>query len=367
MIDAMPRPRPLHLHREENRHGTAVWYVRKGKGPRIRIRETYGTPEFEAACLAALHGESTPRKTGQFNAGTLGWLIARYRESMAWMHLSLATRRQRENIFKHILASAGQDIAAQVDRRAIVAGRDRRRETPNAARHFVQTMRGLFEWAVEAQHVAEDPTRDVKAPRGSTSGFRPWTQEWCDAYEKRWPLGTRPRLAYDVLLYTGLRRGDAVRLGRPHVKNGVATIHTEKTGQVVTIPILPPLQASIAAGPIGELTYIAGESARPLTKESFGNYFREWCKEAGVPGSAHGLRKAGATRAAENGATVAELEALFGWRGGGMASLYTRDADRVRLAKGAAEKLLAQDANIYSRTSAKGAGTRPKASKKTVS
>jgi hypothetical protein len=51
-------------------------------------------------------------------------------------------------------------------------------------------------------------------------------------------------------------------------------------------------------------------------------------------------RGVGATRAAENGATVAELEAIFGWQGGGMASLYTRAANRARLAKGAISKLV---------------------------
>ena len=87
------------------------------------------------------------------------------------------------------------------------------------------------------------------------------------------------------------------------------------------------------------LTFIAGENGRPLTKESFGNLFRKACQAAGVPGSAHGLRKIAATRAANAGATVAELEAIFGWSGGRMASLYTRAADRRRLAQGAMHKL----------------------------
>jgi integrase len=129
---------------------------------------------------------------------------------------------------------------------------------------------------------------------------------------------------------------------------------------VVVIPILPPLQASIEAGPIGELTFIAGKNGRPMAKESFGNWFREACKEAAVLGSAHGLRKAGATRAADNGATEAQLEALFGWRGGGMASLYTRQANRAKLARDAAIMLLPErEANIYSRTLTKGAGGKP--------
>jgi integrase len=120
------------------------------------------------------------------------------------------------------------------------------------------------------------------------------------------------------------------------------------------------LQASLDACPIGELTFIAGERGRPMKKASFGTWFREACKKAGVPGSAHGLRKAGATRAANNGATEAQLEAIFGWRGGGMASLYTRQANRAKLAQDAAIMLLSErDANIYSRTFAKGAGGKP--------
>lgn len=87
------------------------------------------------------------------------------------------------------------------------------------------------------------------------------------------------------------------------------------------------------------LTFIAGESGRPLTKEGFGNWFSKVCDATGVPGSAHGLRKAGATRAANNGATVAQLEAIFGWKGGGMASLYTRKANREKLAREAMSKL----------------------------
>jgi len=100
------------------------------------------------------------------------------------------------------------------------------------------------------------------------------------------------------------------------------------------------LQISGAAGPTGELAFICGARGKPFTKESFGIAFKEACVAAGVLGkSAHGVRKIGATRAAENGATVSELEAIFGWQGGRMASLYTKAADRARLSKGAISKL----------------------------
>jgi hypothetical protein len=92
---AMPRPRPLHVHRETSRHGRTVWYVRIGKGPRIRLRAEFGSPEFEAEYHSAIGGNTPPAKA-EPSAGTLGWLIARYRETSAWLKPAAATRRQRE-------------------------------------------------------------------------------------------------------------------------------------------------------------------------------------------------------------------------------------------------------------------------------
>lgn len=335
----MPRPRPPHLHREVNRHGTVIWYVRRGHGPRVRLKGEYGTPEFEAAYRTALDGVPVERAKSA-SIGSLQWLWERYRETTAWTALSLATRRQRENIIRSVLETAARESAAAITRKHIIAGRDRRAATPAQARHFLDVMRGLFRWALEAGHVKADPTQGIKNPsKPKGGGFPPWTEDDVERYEARWPIGTKERVWFGVLLYTGLRRGDAVRLGRQHVRDGIATLRTEKTGITVTIPILPVLNDILQVGPCGDLAFICGENGGPLTKESFGNFFREACNAAGVSKSAHGVRKIGATRAANNGATVAELEAIFGWEGGRMASLYTRAADRVRLAKGAMAKL----------------------------
>jgi integrase len=220
-----------------------------------------------------------------------------------------------------VLVQAGQEAATAIRRSHIVAGRDRRAGTPAQARNFLDAMRGLFRWALDAGHVKADPTAGIKNPdRPKGGGFPVWTEDDVAQYEARWPIGTKQRVWLDVLLYTGLRRGDAVQLGRQHVRDGLATIRTEKSqGQVtVSIPILPALAATLAAGPCGELAFICGEGGKPFAKESFGNSFREACRAAGVAKSAHGVRKIGATRAAENGATVPELEAtwLARWRYG---------------------------------------------------
>jgi len=340
MTPLMPRPRPPSLHRQITRHGRAVWYVRIGKGPRVRMRAEFGSAEFDAEYQAALLNKPRTAKHNSPPLGTLAWLLSHYRESAAWQSLSLATRRQRENIFRHVLETAGNKPFIAINTATINHGLERRSATPAQARHFLDAMRGVFKWAVKHNHTKIDPTAGIDNPERKTGdGFPPWTEEHVAAYELRWPLGTRQRVWLATLLYTGLRRGDAVRLGRQHVRDGVITIKTEKTGTPVTLPILPVLAKTLAAGPTGDLTFIVGEGGKPLTKESFGNLFRDACRAAGVPGSAHGCRKVAAVRAANHGATVAQLEAIFGWRGGRMASHYTQSADRRRLSTEAMHKL----------------------------
>jgi integrase len=341
VIDAMPRPRPPHLHRETSRHGKTVWYVRIGKGSRLRLHAEFGTPDFDAEYQAAITGRPRPKK-GAPAAGTLAWLIERYRETADWSTNSSATRKQRENIFRHVVASAGQQPFTKITSETIVAGRDRRAHTPHQARHFLDAMRGLFRWAVKTRHAKYDPTSGVEnPPRKKGDGFTPWTEEHVAIYQRRWPLGTKERVWLDVLLYSGLRRGDAVRYGRQHVHNGIGRIKTEKSGFTVTavVPLLPVLAETLAAGPCGDLTFIVGERGQPLTKESFGNAFRDACRAAGVPGSAHGVRKIAATTAANNGATTSQLKALFGWTTDSMPALYTKNADRERLGREAGHML----------------------------
>lgn len=331
----MSRPRPPYLHRTVTRHGKVAYYVWRRPGRKIRIHGEYGSKAFMDAYRAALWGEDPKPDLPE---GSLAALIEAYKSSPKWLSLSDATRRQRSNIFDRIMRTAGLAEVADIDRALIVQARDAM-SGHGAAKHMVQTLRGLFQWAVEAGKIEDDPTAGVKTARPKTEGFHTWSDAEIAAYEARWPVGTRERLWLAVLLYTGLRRGDAALLGPRHVKNGVIEIRTGKTGVPVVLPVAPELAAILEASPVGIETFIATAHGRPLTKESFGNLFREACAAAGVPGAAHGLRKAAAVRLAEAGATVAQLNAVFGWSGARMALLYVEKAERALLARQAMERL----------------------------
>src|SRR3954468_4883195 len=102
----MPRPRPPHLQRQVTQHGRVVWYVRIGKGPRTRLRASYGTPEFDREYVAAVVCKP-PHPSGKPSTATLAWLWDQYRKTPDWTTLKPATRRQRENLIQHVLATSG--------------------------------------------------------------------------------------------------------------------------------------------------------------------------------------------------------------------------------------------------------------------
>lgn len=340
---AMPYPRPPHLQRHKTRHGKFNWYVQIGNGPLIRVKPGFREPGFDEAYAVALEkARAKPTPTITATKGTLRWAWLTYKQSGAWATLSQATRDQRENIMVHVLESAGSEPLFKINRAAIQDGVDRRKKTPFQAKNFLQTVRQLFAWLLEQGIVKVDPTAGVKVKKPKTRGFAEWTVEEIERYERYWPIGTRQRVMLDVYCYTGLRRGDAARVGKQHVSNGVISLPTEKSqGQtVVHLPMLDVLKRTLEAGPTGDLAFIVTETGSPYAKESLGNAFKDACVAAGIMDkSAHGLRKAAATRAAENGATAHELMAIFGWVDIKEAEIYTRAADRKRLAAQAMTKL----------------------------
>lgn len=171
----------------------------------------------------------------------------------------------------------------------------------------------------------------------------PWTADDFAAYRARWPEGTRQRLAMEFLLLTGLRRGDAVRAGRQHVRGGILRIKAEKTGTDLFIPFPDSFMARMNQGGGNRMHFIVGADGNQMTKESFGNSLREWCEAAGVSKSAHGIRKAAAAIDAENGATELELQSKYGWLTNTQSAIYTRGANREALARS-----LGQKSNGYS-------------------
>lgn len=342
----MEKPKPPYLIKRITRHGKTTWYYWKRPEKQIRIRGDYGSREFWSNYESAAQGHKAETPSIRKPTASLAWLLDRYRETTDWLQLSEATRRQRSNIFKRILTTNPKLNFGDVDKKLIVDTRESKKNTPSEANNFLDAMRGLFKWAEEAQHVEVNPALGIKnLKRPKTGGFPMWEEEDIALFQHKWKIGTRERLAFEIFLNTGLRRGDVARLGKQHIRNGRLRIVTEKTKTEVDIPVPTVLLDIIRQSPTGDLVFIASlKTGLPLHKASLGNWFKRTAKEAGIgEKNGHGLRKAAATRLAEAGATPDELNAMFGWEGPTQSSVYTKKANRKKLADNAAKKL--KDAN----------------------
>ncbi len=286
--------------------------------------------------------------------GTYRWLCTQYFASAEFRLLDPRTqyvrRRVLETTFEEPIAPNATEIFAdfplrRMTAKAIKVLRDRKAGLPEAANNRVKAIRAVFSWGLENEHVTANPTRDVKRFTKATSGYHSWSVEEVEQFERRHPIGSKARLALALLVYTGVRRSDVVLLGRQHVRDGWLkfTAHKNRNRRPVTIelPILSALQETIDASPTGDLTYLVTAYGKPFTANGFGGWFRDRCNEAGLAHcSAHGLRKAGATIAAENGATAHELMSIFGWLTMKEAEHYTQAARRKVLARNATRLLV---------------------------
>jgi len=196
-----------------------------------------------------------------------------------------------------------------------------------------------MKYAVEIGLRADNPATDVKLPNQKTDGYHSWTDAEIEQFEAYHGRETKARLALTLLLYTGQRRGDVIRMGRQHIRDGAIHVRQQKTGIELAIPIHATLAAIIAQTSADHLTLLTTQTGKPFSAAGFGNWFRDRCNEAGLPRcSAHGLRKAAARRLAEAGCTMHEIASITGHASLSEVQRYTKAADQARLARAAMEK-----------------------------
>lgn len=343
---------------DTDRHGNVRVYFRRKGQSKIRLIEKPGTEAFELEYQRAYRGEAAPIHKPKANetaaAGTMRWLCEQYYQSAAFKALGESTRKVRRGILDSICERAGTFQFRTMQSQHVAKLRDEKADKPDAGNGRVKALRQLFSWACSSEYklASNNPATGVRYLKSKNpDGFKTWSEEDVIKYETRHPIGTKARLALDLYLYTGVRRSDVVKLG-PQMERDGKLYFTETKGharitKIHEIPILAPLRLSIEATAVGHLVYLVTRDGRPHSAKAFGGWFKRRCREAGVDPdlSAHGLRKLGAVRCVEAGATEHQLMALFGWASTKQAAIYTRKANRARLEAEAATFLEGQNRN----------------------
>jgi integrase len=358
----MPKPKYWGVELNRNRHGRPRWYFRAERDePRVRLPNDYGSPTFEAAWRAAVAGQpltaspSLARQGRRTSRGSLGWLVSLYLASSAFLGRRASTQRPRRTMLEKMAVAHGSMDIEDITRAVIQDSMNARRETVHMANAWLTTVSNMFDWATKedmthpetgmsAPILAANPCEFVKRfqtpNKGADDldeedGHQTFTDADLDAFEAAYPHGSYERLIYEVLLCTGLRVGDAARVGRQHVKDDVLRLRTEKTRTWIALRVLPRLKHALAVGPKGldtELAWITlKRTGKAMDKNYLGRLFGEACRKIGLDRSAHGMRKAAARRYIEAGARPEQLKAIFGWETSAMVDKYTKKFNREKV------------------------------------
>lgn len=272
--------------------------------------------------------------------GSIHALGVAYYASADYNGLRSNTQRTYKGIFDRFRDKYGANPVGLLEPRHIRAQMDAMAATPAAANNMLKVLRAVMRFAVDRGLVRTDPTTGVRMLRYRSEGFHTWTEAEVAAFEAKWPVGTKERLGFDLLLYTAQRSGDVRQMTVHQVRDGRVLVRQEKTGQLVDIPLHPRLQTSLAAHKVEHLALLTTKYGKPFTEKGFGNWVSKAAERAGLPHcSAHGLRKAAARRLAEAGCSAHEIMAITGHQSLKEVERYTREAGRRNLADSAMKRI----------------------------
>lgn len=353
----MARKRKLDAHVSVfvDRHGKERFRFRRGG---FSCYLPHPSDKDYRAAYEAAKEKQRPRIEPRASPNTVSGALARYYESVGFNRGSEEWRKTKRAVLEGFRERFGKvelryfepcyidRILAEKMRPQIVNGR--KIGGTSAARRLREQLDQFFRFCVRQKLIATNPAAESEEVEHKGKGFYAWTEDDIGKFRAHWPLGSKPRLALELVLWTGARRGNAHRAAPP--RNGRIGFAAVKTGKEMDVPVAPALQAAIDAMPaVGLTTLLVTEYGKPFTRNGFGNWFKDKCVKAGLPQcSLHGLRKALARRVAERGASQQQLKAVGQWSGDREAALYIEGANRNRLAADALEAVVAweQDQNI---------------------
>ncbi len=209
-----------------------------------------------------------------------------------------------------------------------------------AAQKLRKELKRLFRYAVKLQWIDQNPIEYVEPITPKSDGFHTWTEVEIAQYQKFWAIGTKQRLAMEIMLWTAKRVGDVAKIGPQHVFQNKLQTRDDKTGKQNSIPISSELRRAIDAIPEKNLCFVVTEFGAPFSQKGLSQAFSQWCTDAGLKHcSAHGLRKAMSRRMAESHVTNPEMKAITQHSDDAQLAVYTRDANQIQLAEKSIMKL----------------------------
>jgi integrase len=316
-----------------DRTGKLRRYFRRGstRGP---LPGEVGSPEFIAAYQGYLSDQPAPISTKM--TGSFGRLITEYYGSRPFLNLKPSSRKIYRYVLEPLAKAHGHRMVRDMPAKKIAKIIQEIGETkPGMANLTKSVLQKMMKYAVKEGWRDDNPVLGIEPFKRGT--HHTWNEGELKTFETKWPLGTRQRLAYALLLYTGQRVGDVARMKRADIVDGELHVIQDKTGAELYLPVVPELERALKAYPAKGLSLIGAENGKPLTRPGLSEFMAQAIEQAGLPAKcvSHGLRKAAMRRLAEAGKTEKQIAAVSGHKTLREIERYTAAADQRKLAKDA--------------------------------
>lgn len=324
-----------------------VYRYHRSTGIRLPDDIPEDDPDFLAAYLAAEgNAGPKPRRSATPRAGTVAHAWWQFTKSDDFLDLSEGYRARMSAHGDEIISTGGSVPLKQI--RPYHIEHDLEDLERNASRTRLKTWRKFLDWA-HPRLIEKNWAKHVEMPKPKKGErHKRWTDEHVKAFRRRWAVGTSQRLAFELMLFTGMRVCDAVRCGPGWIdKEGWMTFKQQKTKGDVLIAFdrdLPPfadnealsfLQECVSVRKEKHMTWLATVHGTGRSEKAASNWFSDACRKAGLKDenrrTAHGLRDTCCARLAENGATAHQLMAWSGHESLDEAERYTKEANKKRM------------------------------------
>jgi integrase len=318
-----------------DRHGKPRYYLRRKGFRKVPLPGAPWSTEFMDAYARALEGQAAvePGK-GRAKPGTMNLLAQSYMASPLFTTMARNSQKAYRLEIERFCREHGDKRVAELQGHHVRKLMDTFGARTGAANQLRKVLRLMMQHAIAIGMRRDDPTRDVKAAPRKSQSHHPWTDGEIAQFESNWPIGTRERLAFALLLHTGQRSGDVRRMGPQHVQGGALHVTQEKTGTELLIPISASLQAVIDGSKIGHLAYVTTRAGTIFPPTSFYQWFKCACRDAGLSHcSPHGLRHSAGRRMAEANVSPLGIASVTGHKSLREVTRYTQSADQRRLAE----------------------------------
>jgi enterobacteria phage integrase len=316
---AESRIRRLKYHHAFNDHLGVMRHYFRRNGKRTPLRGPFGSADFWAdynACLKDVPATPAPRVTER--KGSFAALSKLYFASRTFKGLAHSSRKNYRRVINHFLDDHGHRLVNQFKREHVEILIGDLAEKPGAGTVLLKRIRVLVRFALSLKWIDYDPTVGVKAFRSKE--IHTWTDAELEQFERRWAPGTKQRLAYSLLLYTGQRGSDTYLMSHTDIDGDTIQVAQVKTKQAesdekLVIPMHPRLQRELALHRKTDVVILATPWGKPYSLKGFGQFVSKAIQAAKLPArcKAHGLRKAAARRLAEAGCSYKRSPAIRHW------------------------------------------------------